>query len=471
MTTDPETAARGGRPPEPTYDVFISAKSEDYAFAREAYQYMSERGLRVFFSDEVLPQLGNSKFSDEIFKALEGSRHVLVVTSTRKHVEGGWVQEEWGSFLEEKRSGRRDGNLVTLLCEGISVGDLPFQLRKYEAGTRKDLPRLMAYLGGPQTRPPAPPSAVVSSSNAQGSLQVARLHLVELLRRRTARLGTALPHAPASGRSSVSSNASIASPPPAPSPSEAPAWLREQDVETYVRNLGYASTTVLQRKYMIDFTQATALIDRLRRNNVITTTTTVRNGMSVWSVAPAPAATKEVPRAVPTPAAPPPNASPLRTSLDVALERARSAPLPPRGETPTANPAAQPTAAAQHIDREATKQVSNEQAGVPGDPLGELRRSASLKMQRGHWETAIMDLEKLAGRGEPLVEYGPKLVTCLLSAHEIPLAEDRRRAEDILTRLERAGHHAIASPLRHQLMTQANKHKGATWLGFLRRTS
>lgn len=44
------------------HDVFISAKSADYEYARQVYTFLTERGVRAFFSQASLPELGNRDY-------------------------------------------------------------------------------------------------------------------------------------------------------------------------------------------------------------------------------------------------------------------------------------------------------------------------------------------------------------------------------------------------------------------------
>lgn len=48
-------------------------------------------------------------------------------------MEGGWVRAEWTTFLNEKRAGRKAGNLVTVRPTKVSVADLPVMLRMFQS--------------------------------------------------------------------------------------------------------------------------------------------------------------------------------------------------------------------------------------------------------------------------------------------------------------------------------------------------
>ncbi len=127
------------------YDVFISAKSEDYPNARFAAERLREAGLNVFFAEQDLPELGETDYRKAISKALDESRHMLVVASSRANVESFWVEYEWGAFLNEKRSGRKNGKLATMLCDGLTVDKLPLDLRQTEARPVDELQILLKF--------------------------------------------------------------------------------------------------------------------------------------------------------------------------------------------------------------------------------------------------------------------------------------------------------------------------------------
>jgi hypothetical protein len=70
---------------------------------------------------------------------------MLLVTTSRAHARAEWVEKEWRTYLNEKLSGRKSGNLVTLLCGNMTIGELPISLRQHEARTINDLPSLLNY--------------------------------------------------------------------------------------------------------------------------------------------------------------------------------------------------------------------------------------------------------------------------------------------------------------------------------------
>ena len=68
------------------YDVFISCKSEDYPLGRQIYDFLSNKGKAVFLADKNLRKLGISDYGRVIDDAIEGSTHMLVVSSSVKYI-------------------------------------------------------------------------------------------------------------------------------------------------------------------------------------------------------------------------------------------------------------------------------------------------------------------------------------------------------------------------------------------------
>ena len=89
----------------------------------------------------------------------------------------------------------------------------------------------------------------------------------------------------------------------------------------------------------------------------------------------------------------------------------------------------------------------------------ELRETGERLFQNGLWEAAAGDLQKLLDAGEPLAEYAPKLITCLLNAHDTLLESDIKRIETLLQKLEQAGHADLAAPLRQQFQAKLPRKK------------
>lgn len=113
-------------------DVFLSVKSEDYRIAERLFVFLTSRGLKVFFAPLSVRQCANSNFNEEIERALDQARHMIVVTSSPEHLRKNHVAYEWRAFHNEKAAGRKSGNLLTLAANNICISDLPLCLRNYQ---------------------------------------------------------------------------------------------------------------------------------------------------------------------------------------------------------------------------------------------------------------------------------------------------------------------------------------------------
>ena len=130
--------------------VFISAKSADYEYADQVYRSLRDAGVAAFFSRESLPDRGIADYRREIDRALDEAEHLVVVTSAVEHVLAPWVEAEWGFFINEQRSGRKHGNLVTVLVGELAPASLPPSLRYNEVIPLEpgSVAKLLRYVGG-----------------------------------------------------------------------------------------------------------------------------------------------------------------------------------------------------------------------------------------------------------------------------------------------------------------------------------
>ncbi|MHA4846053.1 TIR domain-containing protein [Flavitalea antarctica] len=113
-------------------DVFISYKSADIELAEALFRYLQSKGLVVFLSSESLPKLGNADYRKAIDHALDQCRHMIVVGSQVDYLSSSWVEAEWGFYINEKRAGRKKGNILTVVTNDISIEELPASLRYYQ---------------------------------------------------------------------------------------------------------------------------------------------------------------------------------------------------------------------------------------------------------------------------------------------------------------------------------------------------
>jgi hypothetical protein len=114
------------------FDVFLSFSGEDESSAREVFEFLTSQGLRVFFSRESIPQLGQADYMKAINTALDKARHMVVVSSSAEGFAKAWVEREWTMFLNEKLSGRKSGNIVVMPAGKVPVAHLPIALRSQQ---------------------------------------------------------------------------------------------------------------------------------------------------------------------------------------------------------------------------------------------------------------------------------------------------------------------------------------------------
>ena len=139
---------------EKKYDVFISCKSEDYPLAKEVYDFLMYHGLTTFLASESLRKTGNTQYLAEIEDALEVCKHLVVFCTNPDYAKSRWVMEEWHMFRNEKLSGRKNGNILTIIADAIDIKSLPIGLRGYEVIKLSDYKKnILNYL---KDIPPAP---------------------------------------------------------------------------------------------------------------------------------------------------------------------------------------------------------------------------------------------------------------------------------------------------------------------------
>jgi hypothetical protein len=134
------------------FDVFLSFSGEDEATARTVFEFLTAQGLRVFFSRESVPQLAQADYMKAINEAVDRARHMVVLSSSASGFAKPWVEREWTMFLNEKLSGRKNGNLVVVQPEPIPVAALPIALRSQQVVTLSEtgLPEVSKFVSQKQ---------------------------------------------------------------------------------------------------------------------------------------------------------------------------------------------------------------------------------------------------------------------------------------------------------------------------------
>lgn len=128
-----------------SYDVFICCKSEDYDLAWDVYLFLVKNEIRVFLADAELRKKGEAEYGKIIDEALESVQHLILITSKKEYVGTSYVESEWRTFLEEKRCGRKTGNIITIL-KNVNLSELPISLRRQQSFLYEDFKDVINYL-------------------------------------------------------------------------------------------------------------------------------------------------------------------------------------------------------------------------------------------------------------------------------------------------------------------------------------
>lgn len=117
------------------YDVFISYKetdeqggrTEDSVIAQTLYDTLIRKGYKVFLSRVTLKGQAGLEYEPVIFSALNSAPVLLVVGTSRAHLESVWVSNEWKRFLHLMESDK--DKKLEVIYKGMKRVDLPAQLR------------------------------------------------------------------------------------------------------------------------------------------------------------------------------------------------------------------------------------------------------------------------------------------------------------------------------------------------------
>lgn len=120
---------------EKDYDVFISFKSKneegktsrDAEIARNLYDVLTEKGLKVFMSDVTLKDRISEEFEPIIYRALHSAKHFILVGTSKNNIESNWVRNEWSRFIDRIKDSTDDVNLNSFICvfEGMDPNLFP----------------------------------------------------------------------------------------------------------------------------------------------------------------------------------------------------------------------------------------------------------------------------------------------------------------------------------------------------------
>jgi hypothetical protein len=119
------------------YQVFISCKclnekgekTQDSIIAERLYEYLSVRGISVFFSNISLEKSGTATFKKAIDEALDSSQIVVAVGTCYDNLNSEYVRYEWDSFFNDILGGFKPHGRVFALIDDNDLSKLPHGLR------------------------------------------------------------------------------------------------------------------------------------------------------------------------------------------------------------------------------------------------------------------------------------------------------------------------------------------------------
>ena len=94
---------------EEPYDIFISYKeleegtrqrTEDSVLAQDIYNRFTSEGYKVFFSRISLENRLGEDYEPIIYSALRSSKVMLLVGTSKEHLNAPWVRNEWSRYLD-----------------------------------------------------------------------------------------------------------------------------------------------------------------------------------------------------------------------------------------------------------------------------------------------------------------------------------------------------------------------------------
>lgn len=137
-----------------SYQVFISFKKSNHSkaltpdavVAEKLYKLFRDNNIETFYSEESLAECGAGQFSRAIEKALDEAKVLILVGSCRENIESRWVEAEWDSFLNDVRSGHKEGHLFIVNCGTMKPSELPLFLRRQQMFREDESSRLLQFV-------------------------------------------------------------------------------------------------------------------------------------------------------------------------------------------------------------------------------------------------------------------------------------------------------------------------------------
>ena len=129
------------------YDVFIcykateekrgvSVPTREASWARDIYELLTKKGLRVFFAEKSLAG-SNEDYEPHIYSALRSAKLMFVLAGSMEHVNATWVANEWKRYAKYVRDGEE--KTLRVVYDFITPYDLPKALQSKQAIDHNDM--------------------------------------------------------------------------------------------------------------------------------------------------------------------------------------------------------------------------------------------------------------------------------------------------------------------------------------------
>jgi len=127
------------------YDIFISFKNtkddcytEDKELAGRLYDFLSNNGLKVFFSPVSLKEIGIDEFEKGIDQALDAADVFIAVGCSRANFEAEWLIKEWNTFYKKIQNRQKPHGRQFVLYKNMTTRDLPEHIANKESKDASD---------------------------------------------------------------------------------------------------------------------------------------------------------------------------------------------------------------------------------------------------------------------------------------------------------------------------------------------
>lgn len=121
------------------FDVFISCKSQDYAFAHELYDFLSYNGFKPFLADTSIKEVGISQYTALIGEVINVCQNMVVFATDINYLETPYVEAEWHTFINDINTGHKsNAKIVNILSPVIDIHMLPTWLRDKQCFTTEN---------------------------------------------------------------------------------------------------------------------------------------------------------------------------------------------------------------------------------------------------------------------------------------------------------------------------------------------